>query len=687
MQNGVAMEYVLFISLDEPLLMFGLSRCSDLLSVPQDLRECLESLLALDPTPENLDIYLPRVRQIIVTLLSGLKAKQAVYRRIVPGAGGRESTVSTASSSAAPRKEPDTRQVLLARAEGRPSPEMAFRNPFSGQSEPREVGTSQSGYSMRSQESTTGPGRKSPDPTRRYSNLLHQQQQWQRQQQRQSGAVPARPDLPPPGQMISSSSSTSTHGSTTHAERHLSNTSTTNGTTTRSRSNAPLPPAPPDAFRPPRRRVTPSETSASRSVTPTPPMTYEPVFNDHPSEQPPSIPTRSVERERYALRDEPAASRSTTSTTRTLPEIPSAVEPKTPPRRRSHVAKRHSGGSVNDSGGSRRRESVEDRETGDVPGISRFSLDSEVTETPPKTRKRAITGEEAGKPGLPPLRGLPSLEEGLSVDTTSKVRSGRSVTPTQNPPATDVAPVTMATATESPAALASLTALQNSEALGRRASKRFSQYQYKQLLPGHHKGPSVSSMRHSRMDSLVEGSASAEAIPPLPPVPADAQSPVRPPARRVASKSGVPPVPPIPDILKPKQDEDATFDRSGEDAPPSIPTIVTPDSDSTATSRPVPTSESEAHDLAASSTIEPDAFRVFLQYGRETKKIVLDRREVTSIADLQGLFMTKFEYAPEAREMFPDVYIKDPMTGIAYHLEDMDDVKPDVLLSLNIDRE
>jgi hypothetical protein len=159
----------------------------------------------------------------------------------------------------------------------------------------------------------------------------------------------------------------------------------------------------------------------------------------------------------------------------------------------------------------------------------------------------------------------------------------------------------------------------------------------------------------------------------------------------VASKSGVPPVPPIPEVLRPKQNLEGEADKIGERIKQTnrIPTIVTPDSDpdSDSTSRVHQTPEPEtAIDLPSTPELVSDTFRVFLQYGRETKKIMLDRREVTSIADLQGLFMTRFEYAPEAREMFPDVYIKDPATGIAYHLEDMDDVKPDVLLSLNIDR-
>lgn len=248
---------------------------------------------------------------------------------------------------------------------------------------------------------------------------------------------------------------------------------------------------------------------------------------------------------------------------------------------------------------------------------------------------------------------LASLEEGLSVDTTSKSR-----------PSADAVDVPPTTTTESPAALASLTALQNSEALGRRASKRFSQYQYKQLLPGHSKAGSSSGMRHARMGSVAEdGQGVGEEVA------GPRGSPGRP-ARRV-QQSEVPPVPAIPEQMLRREQEPIV-------EPPPIPTIVVPDegieetrTEATETPIPEPTND----------------VPVFLQYGRETKKVVLDRREVTSVADLQGLFMNKFEYAPEGREMFPDVYVRDGASGIAYQLEDMDDVKPGVLLSLNIDRE
>ncbi|KAH7913044.1 actin interacting protein 3-domain-containing protein [Hygrophoropsis aurantiaca] len=56
---------------------------SDLMSVPEDLREILETCLAEEATQDNLQIYLPKVRQIITNLLQGLRGKQSMYRQIV----------------------------------------------------------------------------------------------------------------------------------------------------------------------------------------------------------------------------------------------------------------------------------------------------------------------------------------------------------------------------------------------------------------------------------------------------------------------------------------------------------------------------------------------------------------------------------------------------------------------------
>ncbi|KAG7093572.1 hypothetical protein E1B28_007242 [Marasmius oreades] len=56
---------------------------SELMTVPDELRQVLEQCLSEDATVENLDLYLPTVRGIITNLLQGLRGKQALYRRMV----------------------------------------------------------------------------------------------------------------------------------------------------------------------------------------------------------------------------------------------------------------------------------------------------------------------------------------------------------------------------------------------------------------------------------------------------------------------------------------------------------------------------------------------------------------------------------------------------------------------------
>jgi hypothetical protein len=52
---------------------------SDIYQIPQDLRTVLEACLSEEPSAHTLNKYLPRVRQIIATLLRGLQSKQAAY--------------------------------------------------------------------------------------------------------------------------------------------------------------------------------------------------------------------------------------------------------------------------------------------------------------------------------------------------------------------------------------------------------------------------------------------------------------------------------------------------------------------------------------------------------------------------------------------------------------------------------
>jgi len=53
---------------------------SELAQIPDDLRNCLETALGEEPSPSSLDQYLPRIKEIIINLLQGLRLKQNLYR-------------------------------------------------------------------------------------------------------------------------------------------------------------------------------------------------------------------------------------------------------------------------------------------------------------------------------------------------------------------------------------------------------------------------------------------------------------------------------------------------------------------------------------------------------------------------------------------------------------------------------
>lgn len=54
---------------------------SDLGNVPDSLRTILEHTLSQDASPQSLDVFLPRIREIIINLLHGLKRKQQKLRQ------------------------------------------------------------------------------------------------------------------------------------------------------------------------------------------------------------------------------------------------------------------------------------------------------------------------------------------------------------------------------------------------------------------------------------------------------------------------------------------------------------------------------------------------------------------------------------------------------------------------------
>jgi Actin interacting protein 3 len=256
-----------------------------------------------------------------------------------------------------------------------------------------------------------------------------------------------------------------------------------------------------------------------------------------------------------------------------------------------------------------------------------------------------------------------------SVQSPIELDRGDSQSPPPELPVVD-------TLTANPGVASSLAALKQSDALERRASKRFSTYNISKMtgaprdrsgLGGGHPnrrslvaggGGALTAKELAALTEVDEESEAPTAIPP--PSPRRQRSLSR---TRGASITEVaeerPPVPPLP--------------RAPSVASQPPPRTLGEPSNSTAAAEPTPSIPSS-----------PDAITVFLQVGREVKKAKMEPG--LTFSSLRMLFVDKFAYNP-GQEDFPAIYIRDPSSGVQYELEDTDEVKERCLLSLNIERE
>lgn len=76
---------------------------SELAHIPDDLRNCLETALGEEPSPASLDQYLPRIKEVIITLLQGLRLKQNLYREQHEARTARMQAASSSGSSSSGR--------------------------------------------------------------------------------------------------------------------------------------------------------------------------------------------------------------------------------------------------------------------------------------------------------------------------------------------------------------------------------------------------------------------------------------------------------------------------------------------------------------------------------------------------------------------------------------------------------
>ncbi|WVR03376.1 hypothetical protein IAU60_000367 [Kwoniella sp. DSM 27419] len=581
---------------------------AELDSIPNELRACLEQCLSYEQSHETLQVYLPQIRQIIFKLLSGLKEKQASYKRILqerqqPDAhpfSSSYSSVNLSQSSITPSTHSTHSQQSgqygmdpgsYAHA---PTPAQQPRRPSRGESIPSD---GENRLSARSGNST-------------------------------ASASPASVNAQLPRDRVPSSSRLAERGQ---------------------RSNLPTRPPPPDAFRPP--RVRPSDASLASTAS-TQAAAQAPTRRSLS----PSLP-HAPEPVRHQLVDKPVPlpSGPPSITIQGLPPSQAKVPPR--PERFSR-----------DSYGSHRP-------------VSRFSADSDITNgspirSPPSRRRNDSIGslpeadsedeQEAETSNTSLLPSLPVLNLPAALELPDEPSALAMTGPVPSQSLPDVPPETRAT----------LAALQRSDALERRASKRFSSYTFNKMLPG-------SPGKKSGTGSPQRPTRRVERPPPMPALPESLAN---------ASRSVVGQPEPV---RSPLSDARADYISANGNSPmveaaPSSPLInVTSDDSSDRSVRIVKTPES-SEDIAAHATprprtslpASPTSLSLFLQIGRQVKRATVDLP--ISLSNLRLLFMERFEYDP-GMEDFPDVYLRDPKTGVQFEVEDMDDLKEGCVLSLNIE--
>ena len=240
-----------------------------------------------------------------------------------------------------------------------------------------------------------------------------------------------------------------------------------------------------------------------------------------------------------------------------------------------------------------------------------------------------------------------------------------------------------------PAVQTSLAALKKAEALERRASKRFSTYNISKMTGGSTRsggggaggggGGGAGNRRSllaangvltpSELAALAEEGETAS-----PRKKGGKSQRTRP--SPIAEGEEPPPVPPLP--------PSSVAQTKGPGPGPAV-QLPFPSSLPHAEVAVEATVRVSAAESDSSSTGPPTGpFPVFLQVGREVKKVTIEPG--LSLSMLRVLFVDKFAYSP-GQDNFPAIYIRDPSSGVQYELEDVDEVKEKVLLSLNIERE
>ncbi|KAH8919459.1 AIP3-domain-containing protein [Atractiella rhizophila] len=240
----------------------------------------------------------------------------------------------------------------------------------------------------------------------------------------------------------------------------------------------------------------------------------------------------------------------------------------------------------------------------------------------------------------------------------------------------------------SEAQMNSLAALQKSDVLARRASKRFSAYTFNKMTgaPGgkgdasYGIGSAMMNLTGGAGGSGKEGDAGRELVNGTKEERRRLkEEEKRRRARGARERKGTMPTLASEDVSEEKEDEVAA-----ETEVPPVPSLASKGAEpvsTTITPPPLPQINTVTPTRRESSSSESE-IKVFLQLGREVKKCKIDSSP--TISSLRMLFMERFQYNP-GMETFPSIYIRDTKVGVQYELEDMTEVQDGCVLSLNIE--
>lgn len=601
----------------------------ELSSIPQDLRNCLEHCLSQDPSPDSLDRFLPEIRNIIQYLLQGLKQKQMQYKRL----------------------QERNRQY--------------------------ESSSSLTGATL-----TTGNGSQ--------ASVAYSQPVGIPAQRRPSEDYPPDPRLSARSRTSSSSASppvTSQLSQPSSAQLTTQPRSSSNpALAERERRPAPSRPPPPDAFRParppgPRRPSSPVGSQAPQeNIHSVMGRGGDSQQSHSPSYDIPTIAIVPDSRSNSGTGPSPAAPSPppakpilTVNTDKPIPPRPDrfARDSYGRPISRFSVDSDASGGSpVVETGAvevqSRAMDSVAEegeQRSAELKRRPRTSVDrgSRASGSGSSDRSHQTQQAEYTAPSLPVLDFPRNIS--LHPATPPTVRNplppasahAQTLPPPESLPIPEVPPETRAT----------LAALERSDALERRASKRFSSYTFNNLNSS--SSPRASPQRPTRRavnnareqlvssgGTLPEGVGLGMGL-----------------HERAGSRGGSPKLERLREASEEPEESRATIEPSSPTG--SVRVLKTPPLSPSATPRP------PSHPTSS----DPNRMNVFLQIGRKTKRHVLELP--ITLEALKLVFMERFEYDP-GKEDFPDVYIRD-RDGMEYELEGIEDLREGCTLCLNIERE